>query len=624
MNEDDINPKPGIPLSRLLFSAPGMALIVAIASLVLSTFTFRLARPESNTQAREYATDLLRRESRIWQDPTEVIPATIFNDISTNQLKAFYASAEENWKSIREEMLFSKKENQTNAVVFVIDHSSPYSHGIESRLRTRTAILSAMREVGFTKRKADETDFVLLDAPFVVESSTNDLQNHAPKPFNPLPYEVFHNDTIGNQISPFGKVLVFWISEKYLDRSPWLIFHSILDKLFATTPESKPKYRATAGVQFQVGILGPRTSDGLYFLVRDEALKDAKTNGTSWQLLDYAQIISTSARAPDAFYPYGATNPVPLRSRFGAERLLTNYLPNVSVIHYGSTDDALCFAIAAEMRLRGVDVTKDTILLISEYDTVYGRSLPLTFEAVVKTLVELHPNYLAEAKNAVDLLSVVHQSEGDGSYSIKYSSLMSIFERNLWQIKTNQTARSIKNVKYFTYLAGLDGTKTTADNPKASESQSPSKTEDIVDQPSGEQQLDHIRRLAYLFSMRARSEYNAFPDISDVKAVGLLGSDVFDKMLMLQALKEQIPKCLFFTTELDASFTMRNQTSWTRNLITAAGFNLLPPSNVMTNDSLRFTPFRDSYATAEFVGCLGFLERTRDLPRTIRNCLSKL
>ena len=229
--------------------------------------------------------------------------------------------------------------------------------------------------------------------------------------------------------------------------------------------------------------------------------------------------------------------------------------------------------------------------------------------------MELHPNYLAEAKNAVDLLSVVHQSEGDGSYSIKYSSLMSIFERNLWQIKTNQTARSIKNVKYFTYLAGLDGTKTTADNPKASESQSPSKTEDIVDQPSGEQQLDHIRRLAYLFSMRARSEYNAFPDISDVKAVGLLGSDVFDKMLMLQALKEQIPKCLFFTTELDASFTMRNQTSWTRNLITAAGFNLLPPSNVMTNDSLRFTPFRDSYATAEFVGCLGFLERTRDLPR---------
>ena len=92
--------------------------------------------------------------------------------------------------------------------------------------------------------------------------------------------------------------------------------------------------------------------------------------------------LSQLGSRPDAFYPYGATNPVPLlRSRFGAERLLTNYLPNVSVIHYGSTDDALCFAIAAEMRLRGVDVTKDIILLISEYDTVYGRKLALRLKS---------------------------------------------------------------------------------------------------------------------------------------------------------------------------------------------------------------------------------------------------
>jgi hypothetical protein len=35
-----------------------------------------------------------------------------------------------------------------------------------------------------------------------------------------------------------------------------------------------------------------------------------------------------------------------------------------------------------------------------------------------------------------------------------------------------------------------------------------------------------------------------------IKAIGILGGDVFDKLLILRALRPEFPKALFFTTEV--------------------------------------------------------------------------
>jgi hypothetical protein len=59
--------------------------MVAMASVLLSTFRFQLARPGAVAGIRESSPDLLRRESRIWQDPAELLPADALRTVSSQE-----------------------------------------------------------------------------------------------------------------------------------------------------------------------------------------------------------------------------------------------------------------------------------------------------------------------------------------------------------------------------------------------------------------------------------------------------------------------------------------------------------------------------------------------------------
>jgi len=48
------------------------------------------------------------------------------------------------------------------------------------------------------------------------------------------------------------------------------------------------------------------------------------------------------------------------------------------------TDKLLTDALLYELTLRGVDPQKDHIVLLSEWDTLYGRTLPFTFSKILK------------------------------------------------------------------------------------------------------------------------------------------------------------------------------------------------------------------------------------------------
>ena len=75
-----------------------------------------------------------------------------------------------------------------------------------------------------------------------------------------------------------------------------------------------------------------------------------------------------------------------------------------------------------------------------------------------------------------------------------------------------------------------------------------------------------------------------------------MGSDVYDKLLVLEALHDKLPQALFFTNDLDARFLHPEQTRWARNLIVASNFGLeLPPC--LQKDVL---PFRSSLQTGYF------------------------
>ncbi len=83
----------------------------------------------------------------------------------------------------------------------------------------------------------------------------------------------------------------------------------------------------------------------------------------------------------------------------------------------------------------------------------------------------------------------------------------------------------------------------------------------------GQSQFDYLRRLAAEFR-------GARPIICEVTeghiaAIGVLGSDVYDKLLILQALRPEFPNASFFTTDLDALLLPGKKSHYTRNLLVA-------------------------------------------------------
>jgi hypothetical protein len=219
--------------------------------------------------------------------------------------------------------------------------------------------------------------------------------------------------------------------------------------------------------------------------------------------------------------------------------------------------------LADELRTkRGLRLNRkdddDHIALISEWDTFYGRALPVTFEREVSTM------------------PLEQLLKGDHP----------------------------RNILIYHYLRGIDGMLPGTSVGDAAKTEDKTKTDEKNQQSSlaremteGLNQADYLRRLARALvdeneKFRRRRE-------SEIKAVGVLGSDVYDKLLVMEALHDALPNAIFFTAPLDARLTHPDEWRWARNLLVGSPFGL----------SLReryqdVPPFRESNQTACYTATL--------------------
>jgi hypothetical protein len=211
------------------------------------------------------------------------------------------------------------------------------------------------------------------------------------------------------------------------------------------------------------------------------------------------------------------------------------------------SDDLLMCSLVTELKNRGVKIGERPIAIISEWDTTYGQAM--------------HKEFTDAIRDAV----------GDGP----------------------------TNVHPFSYLRGIDGKlpvkmETTPNDPKTdgkdNGSTGPFGEKPTAAQGEGDAQVDYLRRL--VGRMQAQNE--------KFQAIGVLGSDVYDKLLLLTALRSSFPEAQFFTTDMDARLLQPGDFQLTRNLIIASHFGL------ELNDDYQKTipPFRSSYDTASYIGCL--------------------
>ena len=166
-------------------------------------------------------------------------------------------------------------------------------------------------------------------------------------------------------------------------------------------------------------------------------------------------------------------------------------------------------------------------------------------------------------------------------------------------------------VDVYTYLRGLDGKVEKSSSaggkenasvygPIAGAVKSALESRFLSEPTSGSSQFDYLRRLA--IKIRREEEERKK---GRVVAVGILGSDVYDKLLALQALRQELPQALFFTTDMDALYLHAGDEDATRNLIVASANDLDPDVPVggaspAPTDSWHVPPMRDSYEVSLF------------------------
>lgn len=362
-----------------------------------------------------------------------------------------------------------------------------------------------------------------------------------------VPFEWFSPTREAHDNTP---ILVVWLREEaFLDLPVTRI--QLLIQGFLSGTENYFK---------QISILGPGTSDTLRAFATDTTGKNPKFQKPSLNLFSF------QATAPDSIV---LNNPAFENSptRLALSQSFSNNQSNVRLINCIATDDQLATLIAEELDQRDFDIkgsAADHIALVTEADTTYGQGLRNIFAAALTK----------EATNE-NTRAGIEQSSKPFLYKLDY-------------------------------LRGLDGV-TAAESKKYSETNASANLTMLLPQKNhelaqGESQFDYARRLAKLLKNQSVASKRA--GTGEIRAIGILGSDIYDKMILLQAFRDEFKDDLFFTTDMDARLLNPSANEWNRNLIVASSFPL-------ETDELSF---RSCYQTALYRACRMALEGKTNSP----------
>ncbi|AEJ01944.1 hypothetical protein Nit79A3_2160 [Nitrosomonas sp. Is79A3] len=174
----------------------------------------------------------------------------------------------------------------------------------------------------------------------------------------------------------------------------------------------------------------------------------------------------------------------------------------------------------------------------------------------------------------------------------------------------NKLAESLKNLfdpdnkgeMQFSYFKGLDANQQAIkkrdepDNQTSVKNWSDYFSLHAHENPSiGHAQFDYLHRLAQQIKDHNKTAHTA-PTKDRIKAVGIFGSDFYDKLIILEALWRENPNIVYFTTDLDAQMLQPEYWDWVRNLVVATHFDLRLRDDLQK----QIPPFRDSRQTGIF------------------------
>jgi hypothetical protein len=292
--------------------------------------------------------------------------------------------------------------------------------------------------------------------------------------------------------------------------------------------------------KFSINILGPEDSDTLKRLAFSNKLPESTFSSTYYFPI----------KLPESIKQLRIYSPRATTSDIDVPKISDN---NIEFLRTIGTDETLAKILVDELKLRNINELSE-VAIIAERDTNYSRNLVENFCAAY-----------TENKN----------SPCNGA-----------------------------NIYY--YLRGMDanqGTPTQENNNQdpTRESNSSGSVAQKHNPAIGPVQLDYLRRMADEIKRLHEDANDSNSDSNKpIKAIGIFGTDIYDTLLILQALQHEFQNILFFTTDLDVQMIQPQNFRWTRNLIVASNFDLKLKRSLQKHAP----PFRDSYQTSAYLSTL--------------------
>jgi hypothetical protein len=576
---------------------PLITLIGAGSGVLLFFPQLTSSRPEGGDRRLAGNTfDHQTINARLWQDPLGVAIADGEKNEKRNQggnqehsvaqfqnlliRKCFAKSANDPLVQsaiypLEESLRIEEQANQVQILAVMIP-GGPYVEDVERRLRSRRAVIEGLGMAGYDPEKDHEIGYFylpwqpletnvggcvrMLEENRIEDESLSSAVTSRIQPTRSnwresdangllVPYEWCEPADFGGKNKHVAHVLVLWLIDDAFRDAPLARLADLISWLRLKFSSALQPLNISPLPVFTV--LGPDNSGTLRTMVMEA--NDDPWNGETRQCLATTHIYSSQAAAAESRLL--SEIPAAAGSRVPFERNCKNLIEQS--VKQRQSDNGFCFdrtvlpddqiaqTLWKELGSRGV--TKDDhIAIISEEDTYYARALCSTF---------------TDSKPETMLASNIHS---------------------------------------YTYLRGIDGelpldgkdekeTKSAAENDDKNAQSSLRPTE----RTEGLNQADDIRRLAKEMRRKPGGQ-------TSLKAVGLLGSDVYDKLELLKALRPVLPEAVFFTNNLDARLAHPDEWNETHNLVVVSAFRL----SLEQYENREVPPFRDSGQTALFAATL--------------------
>ncbi|WP_026601352.1 hypothetical protein [Methylomonas sp. 11b] len=518
-----------------------LLLIILGGSLFVGQSPFNDSRPNKAPIPQQQAGFKSDVDARLWQDPFEAIANQNLNRENYQQ----YKNTEEVIKTVQKQL--GELRDTRQIVMATLMPNGHYQEDVETRRRIRYAVLSGLtadqnneyapsdpEHIGYVNYRLNDTSTLIAFESLV---------------WKPNPVYSLRDD------DKHPPILVLYLDNKLFGYQP---LHDLFENL-------RKIYLKNSQFNLEFNVLGPATSDELQNMAR--AVKPAaKSDGKP-----LFRIYSPRATVDEGKLLFGTRTP----DRNEPTNLTEHFGAGLPFIRTTATDSQLATALSKELALRGVRIgnraklanSTKHVVLISETESLYAYHIGTTFaDALVKTAMN--------GENPA--------TDCDGQLTPKSDCLR-------------------QYVHQYTYFRGLDGktlrgqsSPITATKSGDNESSNSSEASKAMEHADGDSQFDYMRRLT-----------NQIQDIEEkledsnhsIGAIGVLGSDVYDKLLVLQALHAKFPDIWYFTNVMDARFLHPDQNEWARNLIVVSSFGLQLPQELQHG----IPPFRDSYQTAYFL-----------------------